>query len=75
MNGVNWTPDQIWKYTGGSIASLGLNVGSYSVSDALTRETITIKVDSGASVPDGGLTALLLGLSSLALAGVRRLVA
>jgi hypothetical protein len=71
VNGF-WTPDQTWENTGGSFASLGLNVGSYSVSDKVTGETITIQV---ASVPDGGLTALLLGLSSLALAGVRRLVA
>jgi len=34
-----------------------------------------ISFDAPVATPDGGLTALLLGLSSLALAGVRRLVA
>lgn len=67
-----WTPDQIWKNTGGSFASLGLNVGSYSVSDALTGETITIEVAGGAAVPDGGMTVALLGAALAGIAALRR---
>ena len=69
MVGASWTPDQTWINTGGSFASLGLNVGSYSVSDAVTGETITIKV---AGVPDGGTTLVLLGGALTGLGALRR---
>jgi len=53
-----WTPDQDWVYgPGATFASLGLNVGTYSVSDILTGETITIEVGA---VPEPG-TLFLLG--------------
>jgi len=40
-----WTPDQNWVWgPGASFASLGLNVGTYTVSDALTNESITLQV-------------------------------
>lgn len=71
VNGL-WTPDQTWINTGVSFASLGLDVGSYSVSDALTGETITIQVAGGAAVPDGGATLALLGGALVGLATFRR---
>ena len=40
-----WTPDQNWTWgPGATFASLGLNVGTYTVSDAVTSESITIQV-------------------------------
>ena len=40
-----WTPDQNWTWDpGATFASLGLNVGTYTVSDAVTSESITIQV-------------------------------
>jgi hypothetical protein len=40
-----WTPDQNWTWgPGASFASLGLNIGTYTVSDALTSESVTIQV-------------------------------
>ena len=72
MNGVLWTPDETWINTGGSFASLGLNVGSYAVSDALTGETITIEVAGGGAVPDGGATLVLLGGALTGLGALRR---
>ena len=72
MVGALWTPDQTWINTGGSFASLGLNVGSYSVSDASTGETITIEVAGGAAVPDGGATLALLSGALVGLGTFRR---
>ena len=43
--GGNWTPDQNWTWgPGATFSSLGLNVGTYTVSDAVTSESITIQV-------------------------------
>ena len=40
-----WTPDQNWTWgPGATFASLGLNIGTYTVSDAVTSESITIQV-------------------------------
>ena len=40
-----WMPDQVWTYfTGSTFAVLGLNPGSYAVSDSITGETITILI-------------------------------
>ena len=40
-----WTPDQNWTWgAGATFASLGLNIGTYTVSDAATSESITIQV-------------------------------
>jgi hypothetical protein len=72
MNGVFWTPDQTWINTGKSFSDLGLNVGSYSVSDAVTNETITIQVVGGGAVPDGGTTLVLLGGALTGLGALRR---
>jgi hypothetical protein len=40
-----WTPDQNWTWgPGATFASLGLNIGTYTVSDAVTSESITIQI-------------------------------
>jgi hypothetical protein len=70
--GGQWTPDQNWTSFGATFASLGLNVGTYSVSDSVTSETITIQVGGSASVPDGGTTFVLLCGAFAGLLGLRR---
>jgi hypothetical protein len=44
ISGGFWSPDQNWTSFGATFASLGLNVGTYSVIDSETGETITIQV-------------------------------
>ncbi|MFG0251747.1 MAG: hypothetical protein ACF8NJ_02600 [Phycisphaerales bacterium JB038] len=61
LNGALWTPDQSWTWFGGTFASLGMNVGIYTVSDAVTGESITFHI-----VPAPASLALL-GLSGLAI--------
>lgn len=71
ISGGFWSPDQNWTEFDATFASLGLNIGTYAVSDSETGETITIQV-VGTSVPDGGSTIVLLGLAMTAVVGVRR---
>lgn len=66
-----WTPDQTWIKYGDTFASLGLNVGTYSVVDGLTGESITIQIGASA-VPEGGAVFAMLGGALLTLAALRR---
>jgi hypothetical protein len=67
ISGGIWTPDQNWTWgPGASFASLGFNIGTYTVSDALTSESITIQV-----VPEPA-TFGLMGFSTLGLLFRRR---
>jgi hypothetical protein len=69
--GSFWTPDQVWTYgAGASFASLGLNVGTYAVSDFITGETITIQVGPQVgAIPEPTSLALLgAGLAGLGFA-------
>lgn len=67
-----WTPDQAWTYgPGESFASLGLVPGTYTVSDSVTGESITIQIGTGVNaVPLP--SAALLGLPLLAGLGAAR---
>ena len=69
-----WSPDQTWTEYGVTFASLGLNAGTYSVSDIETKETITIQVGKRSvdHVPDASATLALLGGSLFGLAVLRR---
>ena len=55
-----WTPDQAWTNANDTFASLGMNVGTYTVADAVTGESITIQIGSAAGVPEPASLALLL---------------
>lgn len=62
--GSIWTPDNAWTATG-SLAGFGWTLGTYTVSDASTGESITFQIGSAsaASVPEPGSFAFLgLGL-------------
>lgn len=62
-----WTIEQTWTYQpGATFASLGLNIGTYSVSDIVTGETITIQI---VPVP---AAVWLLGSGLLGLVGIAR---
>lgn len=65
MSGAMWTPDQNWTWSGASFASLGMIVGTYTVSDSVTGEWIRYVV-----VPVPG-TAAVAGLG-LGLISTRR---
>jgi hypothetical protein len=64
-----WTPDQNWTWAGASFASLGLNIGTYTVSDASTSESITLQV-----IPEPASIGLL-GLVSGGIFFTRRIFA
>jgi hypothetical protein len=69
-----WTPDQSWINLNDSFASLGMNPGTYTVSDALTHESITFQI--GASPVPGpvvgaGLPGLIMAFGGM-LAWTRR---
>jgi hypothetical protein len=69
-----WTPDQSWTYGAGeTFASLGLNPGTYTVSDIITGESITIQIGEAQAVPEpASMTMLCLGVTGLVGYGWRR---
>jgi hypothetical protein len=53
LAGTIWTPDNSWMAAGQSFSSLGLNAGVYTITDAVSAESLTIDV-GGTYNPDPG---------------------
>ena len=66
-----WTPNQNWTFASASFASLGLNTGTYAVSDRITGEGITIQVGT-AAVPEPASFAIWGGIGIAGLVAWRR---
>lgn len=49
LAGGVWTPDAVWTLAGETFASVGLNEGTYTVTDAVTGAFITIQI--GGALP------------------------
>lgn len=67
-----WTPDVSWT-TSGTFASIGLTVGEYTITDAVTNEFISIQIgqrQTTGEIPEPGILGLFaLGLFALGLMG------
>lgn len=66
-----WTPDQVWSYTSETFLSLGLVTGTYTVTDAVTGEFLTIQIGDTRQVPLP-LPLGLLAIGALALGAASR---
>lgn len=71
LNNGLWTPDNFWLASGATFTSLGLTEGDYTITDALTGESISIQIGDvvEASSP---ATLALLGISLIGLGFTRR---
>lgn len=58
MVGSLWTPDVYWTKAG-TLASLGLTQGVYTITDAQTAESISIQIGDRVSVPEPASIAML----------------
>jgi len=68
LSGTTWTPSGGWVAAGQTLASMNLNAGTYTITDAATGASITFAIGVAApAVPPQPVPALpLLGLLSLA---------
>lgn len=69
--GALWTPNNKWTEAG-TLASLGLTVGSYSIVDAVTKESITIQIGQAAAAVPEPTSIALFGLGLAGVAALRR---
>lgn len=68
-----WSDDQTWTFASTTLSSLGMKVGTYSVSDAVTAETITFAIGQAQNVPEPASIALLgLGIAGLSVVTRRK---
>ena len=68
LTGGLWTPDQTWINANDSFATLGLHPGTYTISDAVTSESITIQIGVAAvpgPVVGAGLPGLVMAFGGL----------
>lgn len=69
--GTIWTPDNSWTRAG-TLAGLGWNTGTFTVSDAVNGESITFQVGSAAVPEPSTLIFLSLGLAAVGACRYRR---
>lgn len=67
LDGTVWTADQNWLASAKTFASLGMIAGTYTVTDAISSEFITIQIGNSVSVPEPTTLAIFaLGIFGLA---------
>lgn len=71
--GTIWTPDNSWTRPG-TLADLGWNLGTFTVSDAVNGESITFQVGTAAVPEPATLVFLSLGLVAVGVLRSRRQV-
>lgn len=70
--GTVWSSNQVWTASNTTLATLGLNLGEYTITDAVSGEFVNIIVEQSVPQVPAPAAGLLLG-SAIGLMGLRRM--